>query len=282
MVIPVRNGAETLAAQLSALASATPPSVAFEVLIADNGSTDDTLAVARSYSDRLELRVVDASRARGINVARNCGVRAAIGDVVLLCDSDDEVDVDWLTAMERAFNDGHQLVGGPIDYRRLNPAEVRAWRGADQARVTATFGFLPAAHGANLGFTRSLFEAVAGFDESFVFGGEDTEFCWRAQLAGFGLFEVSDAVVHYRLRPSLRAFWRQNVSYGQSEVLLYRTFSRDGMQRRSPSKLLSEPWWLLTRLPFAWPVGRRGAWLRRLGSSWGRMKGVVKYRALWW
>ena len=142
MVIPVRNGAETLAAQLSALASAKPPSVAFEVLIADNGSTDDTLAVARSYSDRLELRVVDASRAQGVNVARNCGVRAAIGDVVLLCDSDDEVDVDWLTAMERAFNDGHQLVGGPIDYRRLNPAEVRAWRGADQARVTATFGSL--------------------------------------------------------------------------------------------------------------------------------------------
>lgn len=282
VVIPVRNGADMLARQLNALCRAEPPRSPWEVVVADNGSNDATAAVAWGFVDQLPLRVVDVGGVTGINVARNRGVVASRGDRLLLCDADDEVDPGWLVAMEAAFDNGHRLVAGPIDYRRLNPPEVRAWRGAERAKVATTLGFLPSGHGANMGFTRDVWDEVGGFDEDYVVGGTDTEFFWRAQLAGCRLHVVDDAVVHYRLRRSLRGLWRQALLYGAAEAHLYRSFASAGVARRRPTAPVREVWWLATRLPFAVTRGRWGAWLRRLGTQMGRVRGALRYRVLWW
>ncbi len=281
VVIPVRNGAATLALQLDALVACEPPGVSFEVVVADNGSTDDTAAIARSYADRLPIRVIDAGRAPGTNIARNEGIGAARGAWIALCDADDEVDVEWLRVLAGALAAGSALVGGVIDYVRLNPPEVRASRGAARAGVELHLGFLPFAHTANIAFTRELFDAIGGFDERFQNANDDIEFCWRAQLAGFQLTAEPAAIVHYRLRPSLRTLWRQYCNYGSSEVLLYRAFRRHGLQRRSPGTTVRDTWWLITRLPFAGPRSRRGAWVRRAGLWWGRLRGSIQQRTIW-
>jgi len=281
VVIPVRDGAKTLGEQLEALANLADPRE-FEVLVADNGSTDGTVAIADSFGGRLPLRVVDASAAPGSNYARNCGIREASFDRILLCDSDDRVDPRWLAAMRDAFDAGHELVVGPIDYVLLNPPEVRAWRGAQRAFADEVLGFLPTGHGANMGFTRSVYQRLDGFDDEFEFGGPDIEFCWRAQLAGVELHPVPEAVVHYRLRPSLGTLFRQSRAYGAAQAHLYRKFGSRGMRRRPITAPVGELWWLVTRLPFAWPLGRRGAWLRKLATQLGRVEGAVRYRVMWW
>ena len=281
VVIPVRDGAKTLGEQLDSLASMGSPGE-FEVLVSDNGSTDDTAAIASSYAGLLRIRVIDASAAPGSNYARNCGIKAASFDRILLCDSDDRVDSGWMAAMREALDAGHELVVGPIDYVLLNSPEVRAWRGAQRAFAEVVLGFLPTGHGANMGFTRSVYERLGGFDDEFEFGGPDIEFCWRAQLAGVTLHPVPDAVVHYRLRPSLGTLFRQSRAYGAAQAHLYRKFASQGMRRRPLVAPLAEALWLVTRLPFAWPLGRRGAWLRRFASQLGRLEGSVRYRVLWW
>ncbi len=281
VVIPVRNGARTLGEQLDALAVMDHPGE-FEVLVADNGSSDETVAVASSYADRLPIQVIDAGAAPGSNYARNCAIQAASFDRILLCDSDDRVDRGWMAAMRQAFDEGHELLVGPIDYTLLNPPEVRAWRGADRAFAEVVLDFLPSGHGANMGFRRSLYDRLGGFDDEFEFGGPDIEFCWRAQLAGARLHPVPAAVVHYRLRPSLRTHFRQSRAYGSAQAHLYLKFAPHGMPRRRLSAPFKEGWWLLTRGPFAWPVGRRGAWLRKLASQIGRFEGSLRYRVLWW
>jgi glycosyltransferase involved in cell wall biosynthesis len=282
VVIPVRNGSPFIADQLTAIAAATPPNLTIEVVVADNGSTDDTAIVAERFAARLRVRVVDAGGAVGSNYARNRGVHAARAGRILLCDADDEVDQQWLCEMWDAFEAGHELVAGPIDYRRLNPPDVRAWRGAQVASVTRVLGFLLAGHGANLGFTRGVYHAIGGFDEGFVFGGPDIEFCWRAQLAGYMLTEVPSAVVHYRIRASLSDLFAQARLYGAAEAHLYRKFRGAGLRRRRAQTVGREVWWLVSRLPFAGPVGRRGAWLRRLGQQVGRLEGSLRYEVLWW
>jgi len=281
VVIPVRNGGATLARQLDALAAAEPPGVSFEVVVADNGSTDDTVAIVHAYADRLPIRVIDAGRAPGVNVARNEGVAAAVGRWILLCDADDEVDRDWLRTMCSAFVEGRNLLGGVIDYGQLNSLEAQAWRGATKASVAIHLGYLPSAHGANIGFDRHLFDTIKGFDERFIYGGEDVEFCWRAQLAGFELHEEPTAIVHYRLRPDLRSLWHQYRHYGSSEPLLFRAFRESGLERRPVAATLRDTWWLITRLPFAFRRPRRGAWVRRAGMWWGRLRGSVQHRTLW-
>jgi glycosyltransferase involved in cell wall biosynthesis len=282
IVMPVRNGADLLAKQLDAIQVAIGARHDVEVVIADNGSTDDTALVASSYDDRLSIRVVDASRSPGINVARNVGVQAAAGQRILLCDADDEVDPGWIDAMTAAFNEGEQLLAGPIDYRRLNDATTRQWRGADRASVYDAVGFLSAGHGANTGFTRAVFDRIEGFDETFRYGGEDTDFFWRAQLAGFELREVQDAVVHYRLRQNLRSVWHQYVGYATSEAQLARKFGPEGLHRRKATAPLADLWWLISRAPFAVDQKRRGSWVRRLANFYGRLRGALRHRVLWW
>lgn len=282
VVIPVRNAAKTLAEQLDALLTAEKPVGEFEVIVADNGSTDDTAAIAAGFASRISVRVIDAGGAPGSNYARNCGVRAARHERILLCDGDDRVDRRWLVAMKAAFDDGHRLVAGPIDYTELNTADVRSWRGADRASTEVMLGFLPSGHGANLGFTKQVWQDLQGFDEEFEFGGPDIEFCWRAQLHGIPLATVPEAVVHYRLRPSLSALFKQSRAYGAAEAHLYQAFATSGLERRSARATVSDLWWTVSRLPFAASQGRRGAWLRRLGQQIGRVEGSVRYRVLWW
>lgn len=282
VVIAAKDSADTLAEQLSALAANTSLDCPFEVIVADNGSKDGTADIAGGFATRLPIVVVDASKTVGANFARRIGVENARYDRILVCDSDDRVGTEWMAAMSRAFDQGHHLVAGPIDYRRLNSPLLRAWRGADSHTPAPFLDFLPTGHGANLGFTRSVYDSVGGFDADYQFGGDDVEFCWRAQLAGFHLYMEPQAVVDYRLRPSLRALYLQSKAYGASEAHLFRDFARRGLRRRPLAAPVRDFVWLVTRLPFAWSAERRGAWLRRCGVAMGRIQGAWEYRTLWW
>ncbi|MGH2922242.1 MAG: glycosyltransferase family 2 protein, partial [Gaiellaceae bacterium] len=127
VVVPCLNEEGTIGAQLSALARqewARP----WEVIVADNGSTDDSVRVVEGYRGRLPgLRVVDASDKRGQAHALNVGVSEARADAVAFCDADDEVAPGWVAAMGEALL-SHELVGCAADGEKLNEPWVRAVR----------------------------------------------------------------------------------------------------------------------------------------------------------
>jgi glycosyltransferase involved in cell wall biosynthesis len=281
VVIPCRNGAATLGRQLSAL-SQQDYEGAWEVVLADNGSTDGSAPIAEAWRTRLPgLLVVDAPRA-GINVARNAGVRASHGRIVALCDVDDEVAPGWLSGLVGGVANGNQVVGGCLDLAPLN-THLPPERTQRRAALANGLGFLPWPEGANIAFSREVFDRLNGFDETFVFGGDEIEFAWRAQLAGFSLGFVPEAVVNYSVRTSARRLFRQFLRYGSSHAQLYRQFRNHGMPR-SPTKLIAGRWvWILTHAPAA--LVRRGedreAVLRRAGIAVGRLRGSLKYRVLY-
>src|SRR5215218_5139885 len=113
VIVPVRDAEAWFAAQLEALA-AQRYAGRWEVLIADNGSTDGTVALAWSWSDRLPIRIVDASARAGINAARNVAAAAADGDLLAFCDGDDLVGPGWVAALAEAAQH-YDLVGGRLD-----------------------------------------------------------------------------------------------------------------------------------------------------------------------
>src|SRR5436190_10421104 len=114
VVIPVRNAARLLADQLYALA-AQDYDGHWEVVVADNGSSDGSAAVARRLARRLpSLRVVDASGRRGVGPARNAGAAAAGGDLLAFCDADNVADRGWLGEIVRAATSADLVVGATI------------------------------------------------------------------------------------------------------------------------------------------------------------------------
>jgi glycosyltransferase involved in cell wall biosynthesis len=103
VVIPCLNAADTIATQLEAVAN-QKWSETWEVIVSDNGSTDNTLSIVKEFSDRIfNLRIVDASGRKGVAHAYNTGAKAAVGESLVFCDADDEVASGWLAAMEMPY-----------------------------------------------------------------------------------------------------------------------------------------------------------------------------------
>jgi len=266
VVIPVLNGERWLADQLEALKleSAQP----FQTVIADNGSTDGSLELARSFAGDMDIVVADASERRGQAFARNLGARAATGASLLFLDQDDAIGPGYVTAMGRAL-DQAELVAARMDDEKLN----EGWR--RQGRTLPQTAALPAdpvpwAYGCTLGVRRSTFERLGGFAEDLgVFAAEDVDFCWRAHDNGVGLTFVEDAVLHYRYPTTLRGFFRQGLAYGFAGTIVEaRHGAAPSLGVRSTARSLAGP----IRLAVIGPSkGRRANGLFLLGRRLGRV-----------
>lgn len=281
VVIPCRNCAETIPRQLEALARQILPAT-WEVIVADNGSSDGSREVIESFADSLPmLRVVDASEVRGPGHARNVGALNARGKWLLFCDSDDEVAEGWLLEMAVALT-RKDFVASAHDLEKLNGEVVLATRRnnqKDDVQVYSYPPYLPHAAGCGLGVKRDVHERVGGFDETMM-NLQDTDYCWRIQLSGTPLSFASNAVVHYRLRQSLGQTFRQALRYGEYNVLLYKRYRRHGMPPLTLREQLRS-WVKLARLARrVRDEERRARFVRELGWRLGRLKGSIKHRVV--
>jgi len=279
VVIPVRNGAATLPAQLRALAEqrTAPP---FEVIVSDNGSEDDlpgVLLAATASWPALSLRCVDSGERAGVSHARNVGAAAARAESVAFCDSDDRVGPDWVRAMADGLAH-YDSVGGPLDERSLNRPDARA-----QAHVATALpvglDFLPYPVGANCGVRRSVWADLGGFDEEFTQGAEEVDFFWRLQLAGHTLGFAPDAIVAYRHRADLQGTVRQAFKYGAASCQLAAAHRSD-VPHESVRAILSAWLTLLVRLPLLVMPDRRPHVLRRIAHKAGQVVGSWRFRVL--
>ncbi|MFE6867227.1 glycosyltransferase family 2 protein [Kitasatospora sp. NPDC057692] len=279
VVIPARNAETTIATQLAALGRQGYPDP-WEVIVVENGSSDGTGALLRHWQDRMpRLRVATVPEGPGVNRARNIGCRLALGEYVLLCDADDVVAPGWVAGLVDVLRTS-PAVGGALERRLLNgPVALAARPPKKSAALLNTFGFLPYPAGANCGFHKEVWSRLGGFDESYRGGGDDTEFFWRAQLAGFPLAFAPDAVVHYRHRGDAPGIVRQSYGYGRSHPKLYRDFAGAGMPS-SPLADAAGAWWsLLVRTPdLLGSADRRAALLAQLALRAGRVVGSARHR----
>jgi glycosyltransferase involved in cell wall biosynthesis len=268
VVLPVRDGLPWLDDQLRALASQQCDEP-WEVVVADNGSRDASVALARVWAQRCEaIRVVDASATAGPAAARNVGVRAARGELLAFCDADDVVQPGWLRACAAALGDA-DVVAGTFDLSSLNDGPA-----ADPSpAATSQLGFLPAGLAANLAVRRDAWSAVGGFSEELAVG-EDIDLCWRLQLEGFRFAVTPAAVVAKRERGELGALFRRALAFGRCGPLLYRRYRGRGARRDLAGAARS--WaWVVVSVP---RLGRRDVrrmWVRATGVRLGRLVGSV-------
>jgi GT2 family glycosyltransferase len=276
VVIPCLNAGAELAHQLDALRRQQFAG-RWEVVVADNGSNDDTRAVAASFADTLpDLRIVDASSRRGRHYACNTGAGAAKGRSIVFVDADDLVAAGYLAAMALALEHS-AVVAARLDHS-LDPEWMYGVGSAVQTNgLQNGFEYLPFGAGASLGFRRDVFEALGGFREHATLC-EDVELCWRAQLAGYQIRFVPDAVIQYRSRPTLAQMYRQHRDYARAWPLLYKEFRSEGMPRRTARAVLGE-WGTIARsVPRLRTRTQVARWLRRTGRSVGRLEGSVRHR----
>ncbi|PYK38092.1 MAG: glycosyl transferase [Verrucomicrobia bacterium] len=211
------NGGQTLAACLDSLGKLNYPD--YEVILVDDGSTDDTAYVAAQFP---RVRYIHQSN-HGLSHARNTGAAAAKGEVFAYTDSDCMADGDWLYYLIGTLIDGdYAAVGGP---NVTPPAQnwVQACVAAapgGPSHVLLTDMIAEHIPGCNMAFYRWAFKNIGGFDPEYHKAGDDVDFCWRLQQAGCVIAFNPTAIVWHHRRFTLQAFLKQQDGYGEAESLL--------------------------------------------------------------
>jgi len=278
VILPTLDRGDVIGRQLECLAGQDIDRP-FEVVVADNGSVDDTADVVGSFSDRIEhLRLVDASRRRGVAAARNVGVGAAAGPLLAFCDSDDAADVAWLREIVAALeaNEG-AIVAGRLQYAyEGKPAPTRAeWNEFSPRAVI--LDHLAFADTASMAIRRADLDRLGGFDERFL-RCSDVEFSYRAQAEGVALVGAPGAMM-IKYQPSgIGARWRKNFEWCTYHPMLYRRFRSHGMPRRSNTEAALAWAKIAARAPLACNRRQRTLLSRTSPESIGRLVGSLRHR----
>ena len=223
VILPCYNSEETIGEQMEGLARQTwQPD--WEFILADNGSTDRSVEIVRSYADRIpNMRILNVYSGEGPrdppSASYNKAFAAARSDIFITCESDDVAADGWLVNMVEAMQSA-DFVGSAIDDFALNDSDLIAPGEGMQTREAGFANFigplkLPFAVGATIGISRKLWETVGDFDVTI---GHlwDIDYSWRAQLAGFELKFVPDALMNYRQRTTVKGRYKQGKMYGLS------------------------------------------------------------------
>ena len=240
VLFATRNRAAALAPVLESFTRLAAPQGGYKLIVVDNGSTDGTPQLLRSYAERLPLTALEEPLA-GKNRALNTALPHLQGALIVLTDDDVLPQVDWLVRLQQAAFDHPEiaLFGGTVlpHWSRPRPSWLteaavpfsvlyaQQKRGAGPCSCDAIFG-------PNMAVRSSVFAAGHRFSEQvgpdetrrmYAMGGE-TEFLRRVEAAGYRSWFTPEAVVGHIIRPEqLEEEWilQRGYRYGIGEGSQY-------------------------------------------------------------
>jgi cellulose synthase/poly-beta-1,6-N-acetylglucosamine synthase-like glycosyltransferase len=232
VVVPVHNGEEQIGDCIASLLACDYPAADREILVVDNGSSDDTAAVIRSHP----VTYLNEPE-RGVSNARNRGIAAARGEIVALLDGDCVVVPEWLAEIARPFEDpAVGCVGGELE--NLPPrsaAERQAERMLGRWQRFAFNSNPPYAVTANAAFRRDVFEQIGVFDPRMP-RAQDVELGRRFhERSDLRLAFSPAAIALHRHTATARHFFRQQLGWAYGSGLLASRLP--GEKRVPPPKL---------------------------------------------
>ncbi|AJA10077.1 dolichyl-phosphate mannose synthase related protein [Sphingopyxis fribergensis] len=200
VIVPVWNGEAVLGRCLDALTRQTIPRDSYQIIVVDNGSSDATARIARSFTG---VELLEEKRP-GSYVARNLGIGRVRAPITAFTDADCEPAPDWLEQILRAAaaNPGFGVLAGKIDLFDEIAQEREVF--GDYERL---FSF-PQAHAArgncataNWASETALLKALGGFDAALKSGG-DRQMALRIRDSGHPLIYVPAMIVRHPVRAS--------------------------------------------------------------------------------
>ncbi len=222
IIIPVYNRPDEIDDLLKSLASQTMTD--FEVVITEDGSSVPCRDVVEHYADCLDIKYFYKEN-EGRSIARNNSMEHATGDYFVFFDSDCVIPADYFATLARQLDENPvDCFGGPDAAHESFTTTQRAINFAMTSFLT-TGGirggkvsmekFTPRTF--NMGFSRSVYQAVGGFREMF---SEDIDMSKRIEQAGFSTRLIRSAAVYHKRRVDFAKFFRQVYVFGMSRITL--------------------------------------------------------------
>lgn len=224
VIVPVRNMARTIRDLMESLMHLDYPRDKLEIIVVDGDSKDGTRDIVQEYPFRLIQQ-----EGRGLNAARNTGIKYSTGEIIAYTDGDCVVPSDWAKAIVANFRDpGVGFVGGTMEGYDKNEA-LSNYMDETLFRVTPGFQFrvegtdlrlLQFPAGANMAFRRSALARVDFFDENIFYGFDDLEPVEEMGFKGFRIVLDPEVNVLHQHRSTLGGLMKQHFNYGRGGTLL--------------------------------------------------------------
>lgn len=217
IVVPAYNEGRVIDACIRSILACAYPFK--ELILVDDGSRDDTLALMRRYEGHPRVTVIGKANG-GKASALNAGLLRARGEVIFFVDADGLFRSDTIDAMLAAFtSEAVGAVCGNDSPANLDRAQTRLLCLLSHVgtgfvrRALSTINCLPIVSG-NIGaFRRAALERAGHFREGFI--GEDLELTWRVHRAGFRVAFEPRALVYAESPSTLLGLWKQRVRWAR-------------------------------------------------------------------
>lgn len=285
VIIPHWNGKQHLPACLDALRRQTFPR--HEVILVDNGSSDGSQDLVRH--EYPAVRLLELGRNLGFTGACNAGFRVAHGDYVALLNNDTEAHPAWLETLVDAFQrypnagilasklllfDRRDHIHAAGDYYRVDgiPGNRGVWQKDEGQfeREEEVFG----ACGAAAAYRRTMLHETGFLDDDFYFSCEDVDISWRAQLTGWRVMYLPQAIVYHKLKATGGSV---TGSYYDGRNFLFVIW------KNYPASLLRQHWRAIVRAQ--WRISQQAlrAWRGKAARARlrGQLAGIAGGVRLW-
>ncbi len=227
VIVPVLNGERTIRKCLVSLLRMDYPQERREILVVDNGSTDRTAEIVKSFP----VRYLWEER-RGASYARNRGIEESKGEILAFTDADNLVTTGWLRELVRGFDSDAVgvVVGETVSYPPNTPADrlTAMWKPLRQIR-TLSYPVYPWFSSCNVAFRRNVFNQIGLFDPRFPAAScEDLDLSWRFfQSKSFKMNYRPKALGFHCNYASAGDLFKQYQRYGYGQAVLCRKYQEE-------------------------------------------------------
>jgi cellulose synthase/poly-beta-1,6-N-acetylglucosamine synthase-like glycosyltransferase len=185
VIVAARDEEKFIGQCLQSLVQQTYPANRYEIIIVDDGSTDTTASIVRSFSDRysnVHLLSLPAGIERGTGrkpLAIAQGIGQAVGEVILTTDADCIAPPKWIQIMVNHFEDNVVFVAGPVSEQASTNFFSKLERLEFLGLITTAAGLIGSGrpiicNGANLAYRRNAFISVGGFGSTGSFNDDES------------------------------------------------------------------------------------------------------------
>ncbi|PWN07013.1 glycosyltransferase family 2 protein [Rhodohalobacter mucosus] len=286
IIIVTWNALDHLRHFLPSVAATSYPD--FEIVIADNASTDESSEWIRENIPGIKIATLDQNY--GYCGGNNRAVKYADGDILIFLNNDVRVEPDWLHPLARTFNDKSIGVAQPKMLSATEPDKFEYAGAAGGMIDKLGYPFCKGrifdvvekdtgqydepdeifwASGAAFAVRKDLFLELGGFDEDFEFHMEEIDFCWRAHKMGNRVMSQPESVVYHLGGGSLPMGSPRKVYYNYRNSLIMLTKNLDSFMVPK----------ILFRLILDGLAGIRSLFLGRPAETWAIIRAHFAYYA---